>query len=92
MLDQLFGGGLLFGHTRFHDLNGVPQEISEPPSLRTMTPFQLDASDFVVGTNTLTFVIYNEEFGFSHPSPTGLRVEGTPGPLGWPCRHAGDAR
>ena len=26
MLVALFGGGLLFGHTRFHDLNGVPQE------------------------------------------------------------------
>jgi len=26
MLDALFGGGLLFCHSRFHDLNGVPPE------------------------------------------------------------------
>src|SRR4051812_33795995 len=36
----------------------------------------------MAGENTLTFVIYNEESGTGHATPTGLRVEGTIVPAG----------
>jgi len=53
----------------------------EGPVLNTgdftkFAPFSLNPADFVAGLNTLTFVTFNEEYGASHASPTGIRIEG----------------
>jgi len=42
--------------------------------------FSVNPADFVLGTNHIDFVVFNENFdslGHGHSSPTGLRVEGS---------------
>jgi len=58
-------------------LNGVRQ--AEPGGVGgvSMTPFTLDQADFVDGPNTLTFVLFNEEYSPGRTSPSGIRVEGS---------------
>ena len=58
-------------------LNGHNEGDTNPGDFTTFTPFHLNTADFVSGVNTLTFVTFNEEYGASHASPTGLNAEGT---------------
>jgi len=58
-------------------LNGKNEGDVNPGDFTAFTPFTLNTADFVTGANTLTFVVYNEEFGGAHASPTGIRIEGT---------------
>ena len=39
--------------------------------------FTLPGADFVTGTNSLTFITWNEQYPPAHGSPAGLRVEGS---------------
>jgi hypothetical protein len=58
-------------------LNGKNEGDVNPGDFTAFTPFTLNSADFVTGLNSLTFVVYNEEFGGAHASPTGIRIEGT---------------
>ena len=58
-------------------LNGVAQPLGGASGFKSFTDFALDSDDFRVGLTTLTFAMFNEEYGGVHDSPTGLRVEGT---------------
>jgi hypothetical protein len=58
-------------------LNGHNEGDTNPGDFTTFSPFTLNPADFVVGANTLTFVVFNEEFGAAHASPSGVRIEGT---------------
>jgi hypothetical protein len=57
-------------------LNGKNEGDTNPGDFTAFTPFTLNPADFVVGTNTLTFVVFNEEFPGPHASPSGVRIEG----------------
>jgi hypothetical protein len=57
-------------------LNGKNEGDTNPGDFTTFSPFTLNSADFVAGTNTLTFVVFNEEFGAAHASPSGVRIEG----------------
>jgi hypothetical protein len=48
-------------------LNGVSQAQANTTQFTALTPFTLAGGDFRTGTNTLTFVDFNEEFGAVHP-------------------------
>jgi hypothetical protein len=59
-------------------LNGKNEGDTNPGDFTTFTPFTLNTADFVVGVNTLTFVVFNEEFpNPAHLSPSGIRIEGS---------------
>jgi len=58
-------------------LNGKNEGDTTTGDFTTFTPFTLNTADFVAGVNTLTFVVFNEEFPGPHASPTGIRIEGT---------------
>lgn len=55
-------------------LNNKSEGDTNGGDFTTFTPFNL--SDFVVGLNTITFVVFNEEFAPTHLSPSGIRIEG----------------
>jgi len=58
-------------------LNGKNEGDTSNGDFTTFTPFTLNKADFVTGANTLTFVVFNEQFQPLHLSPTGIRIEGT---------------
>jgi hypothetical protein len=60
-------------------LNGKNEGFTNAGDFTKFSPFGLNTADFVVGTNSLTFVVFNEEFSGAHQSPTGIRIEGTIG-------------
>jgi hypothetical protein len=73
-------------------LNGKNEGFVNPGDFTKFTPFGLNTADFVVGTNSLTFVVFNEEFGSAHFSPTGVRIEGIIGiPEPWSLTLAASA-
>jgi len=56
-------------------LNGKNEGDTNSGDFTTFTPFNL--TDFVVGVNTITFAVFNEEFpNPAHLSPSGIRIEG----------------
>jgi len=58
-------------------LNGHSEAFVNPGDFTTLNgTYNLPISDFVAGTNTLTFVVFNEQYGAPHDSPTGVRIEG----------------
>lgn len=58
-------------------LNGKNEGDTNTGDFTKFTSFTLNSADFVAGLNTLTFVVFNEEFDSAHASPTGFRAEGT---------------
>jgi hypothetical protein len=57
-------------------LNGHSEGQTNGGAFNAFIPFTLNNADFVTGTNTLIFTVFNEQFPPPHASPTGLRVEG----------------
>jgi hypothetical protein len=58
-------------------LNGKNEGDTTSGDFTTFTSFGLNQADFNVGANSLTFVVFNEEFVPGHASPTGIRIEGS---------------
>jgi len=58
-------------------LNGKNEGDTAPGDFTAFTPFSLNPGDFNVGANSLTFVVFNEEYKPPHFSPTGIRIEGS---------------
>ena len=62
-------------------LNSHNEGQTNPGSFASVsTAFTLNAADFVSGVNTLTFVVFNEQYGGVHGSPTGIRIQGSLAP------------
>ena len=73
-------------------LNGKNEGFVNAGDFSKFTSFGLNPADFVVGMNSLTFVVFNEEFGGAHLSPTGVRIEGIIGiPEPWSLTLAASA-
>jgi hypothetical protein len=58
-------------------LNGINLNQTNPGNMATLTPFSLPSADFVIGSNTLTFILWNENYAPPHSSPTGINIQGT---------------
>jgi hypothetical protein len=59
-------------------LNGTLEGAVNPGTgFVSFSSFSVNPADFVVGTNHIDFVVFNENFDPAHFSPTGLRVEGS---------------
>jgi len=58
-------------------LNGHNEgDVTPSSGFISFSSFSINAADFVAGANNLVFVVFNENFGTPHSSPTGLNVEG----------------
>jgi len=68
-------------------LNGINEGQSHPngnTSFISFASFTVNPADFVTGTNTLVFEIFNEQVAPPHSSPSGLNVQGSVGVLATP--------
>jgi len=57
-------------------LNGFALGMTNPLQFTGFSPFTAPSADFVVGTNVLSFVTWNENFLPNHGSPSGIEVQG----------------
>jgi MYXO-CTERM domain-containing protein len=61
-------------------LNGFDLGQTNPGVFTSQVPFTLPSADFVTGTNSLTFVVWNENYPNpppTHASPTGVNIMGS---------------
>jgi PEP-CTERM motif len=59
-------------------INGINLGETNPGNFGgPLTPFTIPSADFAIGTNTLTFVTWNENYAPGHGSPTGINIQGT---------------
>ena len=58
-------------------LNGIALNMTNPAQFTGFSSFTAPSADFVVGSNTLSFVAFNENFLPNHGSPQGIEIQGS---------------